>query len=150
LENQFIIRMATPQDGPALLPLLAQLGYPTTLAEIEQRLLNFSRLPKHGVAIALSADKIIGWVAWSATHPFITDQMRFRVEGLVIDQHYRRHGIGKQLMHFVETFAQQWQPAMIELTSSVKRAQEGTHAFYQSIGYNNEGQQAKWYARKAI
>jgi GNAT superfamily N-acetyltransferase len=142
--------MATPQDGPALLPLLAQLGYPTTLAEIKQRLQNFSHLPGHRVAVATVSDQVTGWVAWSASPTFVTDQMRFRIEGLVIDKAYRRHGIGKKLMQFVENFAQQWQPAIIELTSSVKRAQEGTHAFYQSIGYNNEGQQAKWYARKTI
>ena len=146
----FTIRMAEYKDMQSMLLLLAQLGYPATAADFEKRFQTFPHLPGHGVAVATLSDQVIGWVAWSASPIFITNQMRFRIEGLVIDQNYRRHGIGKQLMQFVETFTQQWQPAIVELTSSVSRAQEGTHAFYRSIGYHNEGYQAKWYARKEI
>jgi GNAT superfamily N-acetyltransferase len=145
-----IVRMAEYEDTQAMLPLLAQLGYPATLAECEKRFQAFSSVTGHGIGVATLSNKIIGWVAWSASPVFISDQIRIRIEGLVIDENYRGQGVGKQLMQFVEDFAQQWRPVMIELTSNLRRAQEGTHAFYQSIGYHNAGDKAKWYASKEV
>jgi len=53
-------------------------------------------------------------------------------------------------MKFVEDIAQQDSPAIIDLTSGLRRAQGGTHEFYKRIGYQNEGPMAKLYLRKEL
>ena len=53
-------------------------------------------------------------------------------------------------MKFVEDIAQQDSPAIIDLTSGLRRAQDGTHEFYKRIGYQNEGPMAKLYLRKEL
>lgn len=53
-------------------------------------------------------------------------------------------------MTFVEEFANDFNPYIIELTSGIRRAKDGTHAFYHAPGYQDEGYMAKFYLRKEI
>jgi hypothetical protein len=46
-------------------------------------------------------------------------------------------------MKFVEDIAKHHLPAIIDLTSGLRRAHDGTHEFYKRIGYQNEGPMAK-------
>ncbi|HHY0700115.1 TPA: GNAT family N-acetyltransferase, partial [Legionella anisa] len=81
---------------------------------------------------------------------FVSETTRFHIEGLVVDQGYRNQGIGKKLMITVEEFARQFSPCIIDLTSGLRRAKEGSHDFYKSLGYQNEGHMAKLYLRKVL
>lgn len=144
------LRLATIQDVPFLLPLMAQLGYPTSTEELTKRFESFTTLAGYGVAVACCDLKIIGWIAWSRSQLFVADKVRFHIEGLVIDNNYRSQGVGKQLMAFVENIAREFSPAIIDLNSGVRRAKEGVHDFYRNLGYSNEGLMAKLYLWKEI
>ncbi|MEI8295352.1 MAG: GNAT family N-acetyltransferase [Alphaproteobacteria bacterium] len=144
------IRAATISDIPGMLPLLEQLGYPASLHEAERRFKDFVSLKGYGVAVACISDKVIGWVAWSKTQVFISDNTRFHIEGLVVDEQHRGQGIGKQLMTFVEDYAKGFHPCIIDLTSGLRRAKDGSHEFYKALGYHNEGLMAKLYLRKEL
>ncbi|STX83883.1 acetyltransferase [Legionella donaldsonii] len=50
----------------------------------------------------------------------------------------------------VEEFARKFSPCIIDLTSGLRRAKEGSHDFYKSLGYQNEGHMAKLYLRKML
>ena len=76
--------------------------------------------------------------------------MRFHIESLVVNEKYRGCGIGKKLMLFVEDIARKFSPAIIDLTSGLRRAKDGSHEFYKALGYNNEGHMAKLYLRKEV
>lgn len=39
---------------------------------------------------------------------------------------------------------------IIDLTSGIRRANEGTHQFYNNLGYKNDGYMAKLYLRKEL
>lgn len=54
------------------------------------------------------------------------------------------------LMLFVEAFAEQFSPVIIDLTSGARRAADGSHEFYKNLGYANEGPKAKLYFRKML
>lgn len=144
------IRRAESCDVSDLLPLIDQLGYPTTKKKLLNRFKKFLTFEGYGVAVACDGDQVVGWVAWSKSYFFILDKTRIHIEGLVVDSCYRGQGIGKQLMGFVEEIAQQYYPVIIDLTSGVRRSKDGSHAFYKSIGYHNEGYMAKLYLRKEI
>lgn len=145
------IRFATIQDISGILPLMAQLGYPCSLQELEHRLKIYSGLEGYGVAVATThEDKVIGWVAWSKSTFFISSTTRIHIEGLVIDENYRQKRAGKKLMRFVEEYAKQFTPVIIDLTSGKRRAKDGSHTFYRSLGYQNDGRMAKLYFRKEL
>ncbi|HHF7373672.1 TPA: GNAT family N-acetyltransferase [Legionella bozemanae] len=104
----------------------------------------------YGVLLAEIAGKVVGWIAWSKSYLFVSETTRFHIEGLVVDQGYRNQGIGKKLMITVEEFARKFSPCIIDLTSGLRRAKEGSHDFYKSLGYQNEGHMAKLYLRKVL
>jgi len=51
-------------------------------------------------------------------------------------------------MEFVEEVARKNAPAIVDLTSGIRRAKDGAHQFYNGLGYKNEGPMAKEYLRK--
>lgn len=145
-----IIRHATIDDTPKLLPLLSELGYPATLEDLNRRFLKFVNNPGFGVAVSEMNEEITGLVAWTKTDHLISDATRFSIIGLVVSTSHRGTGIGKKLMKFVEDIAKQHSPAIIDLTSGLRRAKDGSHEFYKHLGYKNEGPMAKLYLRKEL
>lgn len=149
-----IIRQATNNDIPYLLPLIEQLGYPQDLKNLQERFQQFMKQEGYGVAVAANEDKIedkiVGWVAWSKSCLFVEIKTRIHIEGLVVDKKYQGQGIGKMLMKFVEDVAIDHSPCIIDLVSGVRRAKDGTHDFYKRLGYHNEGHMAKLYLRKEL
>ena len=53
-------------------------------------------------------------------------------------------------MSFVEEVASRFSPSIIDVTSGVRRAQEGVHEFYKRLGYNQDGRNAKIFFRKEL
>jgi len=144
------IRKATLSDVKELLPLLDQLGYSTTKEDLAKRFNDFCSIDGYGVAVACIESKIVGFVAWSKSKLFVSDNVRIHIEGLVVDKDHRGKAVGKKLMLFVEEYARSSGPAIIDLTSGLRRANEGTHEFYKKLGYKNEGLMAKLYLRKKM
>lgn len=68
----------------------------------------------------------------------------------MVDEDIRGQGIGRQLMEEAENLARSKGCKIIELTSGLRRAKEGTHEFYKALGYQNEGQMAKLYLCKKM
>ena len=145
-----LVRIAKTSDVPDLLPLMDQLGYPASQEELESRYKRFIKNDNYGVAVAVSEEKLIGFVAWSVSSLFVLDKVRFHIESLVVNEKYRGCGIGKKLMLFVEDIARDFSPAIIDLTSGLRRAKDGSHEFYKTLGYQNDGHMAKLYLRKAV
>lgn len=144
------IRTATLSDVPAMLPLIEQLGYPTTQDILERRFKAFISYEGYGVAVACHNTDVVGFIAWSQSQLFISDKRRIHIEGLVVDNQYRGQGVGKKLMTFVERMAEKYSPIIVDLTSGLRRAKDGSHEFYKTLGYQNEGPMAKLYLRKEI
>lgn len=144
------IRNATIADIPELLPLLEQLGYPVSESKLQERFNHFMQNDGYGIVIAALENTIVGLVAWSKSYRLISDFTRFHIEGIVVNKLYRGRGIGKKLMIFVEVIARQSSPSLVDLTSGLRRAKDGSHDFYKSLGYKNDGLMAKLYLRKEL
>jgi GNAT superfamily N-acetyltransferase len=135
---------------PGALPLLTQLGYPCHLDVLKTRFVRFLENPCYGVAVCEMNAEVLGLVAWSKSDLFVSDTVRFHIEALIVSARHRGKGIGKKLMAWVERVAQQHAPAVIDLTSGLRRASDGSHAFYKRLGYHNDGPMAKLYLRKEL
>ena len=143
-----MIRHATIDDTPKLLPLLSELGYPATLEDLNRRFLKFAKNPGYGIAVCEMNEEIAGFIASTTTDHLISDATS--IVGLVVSTSHRGTGICKNLMKFVEDIAKQHSQAIIDLTSGLRRAHDGTHEFYKHIRYKNESHMAKLYLRKEL
>ena len=135
------IRRATPADLEALTALAAQLGYPSSSAEIEARLRRLSAHPDlHAVYVAETPPgAVVGWM-----HVFISARVESdpfaEIGGLVVDQQQRRAGVGEALVAAAETWARERGLATLRVRSNVVR--EHAHRFYERRGFEQIKQQA--------
>lgn len=144
------IRHTTENDIPEFLLLLAELGYPTSLNDLSHRFKQFLQNKGYGVAVCEINNKVVGFVAWSSSYLFVSNVKRFHIEGIVVDSRHKGSSIGKKLMEFVEDVAKNDSPVIVDLTSGLRRAKDGTHELYKSLVYQNEGKMAKLYLRKEL
>jgi len=132
------IRPATADDSEIISVLLDQLGYPSPVEEIPQRLAAMNNLP---CAIAMVADDpeqgVIGIVT-SHVFPSIHDTEPVAwLTTLVVLDGVRGQGVGSQLVSFVEEWAAKNGAPRITVTSHKRR--ERTHGFYERRGYDYNG-----------
>ena len=128
----FHIRNANRKDAHALALLAAELGYPTTTAEMESRLLRI--IPDRHHAIFIAEDQApIGWI-----QVCLVDSLeggRFaQILGLVISQNQRRSGAGTQLVGKAEEWAKENDCYRIRVRTNIVRSE--AHSFYTKLGFN--------------
>jgi GNAT superfamily N-acetyltransferase len=128
------IRAACLQDAQIIAFLCQKLGYSTQKIEIEQRLKQLQTDKTHGIFIATKTNKVVGWVHVCQCDLLIMPRQAI-VLGVIVDENYRRFGIGKQLMQAAEQWARKCECEAILLRSNIIR-KEG-HIFYEKIGFQN-------------
>lgn len=141
---------ATEDHVSGMLPLMDQLGYPTTLDALKTRFRMFMVKEGNSIVVAIDNAIVVGWIAWARSRFFVDDLWGYRIEGLVVDKTHRGQGIGKKLIQFMEAEVKIDIPCEIELTTYMSRAKDGTHDFYHNLGYRNDGPMAMLYLRKEI
>lgn len=143
------IRKVALCDVKALLPLMAQLGYPITQEQLIARLALYQGY-NDAAWVGLNEDKIIGAIAVHVYDLFHCTERYAKIVSLVVDEPFRRLGVGKQLLDHAERYAREKDCGVLELTSSLKRLKYGSHDFYDSHGYKNDGEYESRYFRKFL
>ena len=136
------IRHATADD-PDVLAILAhlagQLGYPSSLEQVLQRLTSICSRRDHAVLVAEDDDNIVGWV-----HVFGAERLESEpcaeIGGLVIDESQRGRGWGTALLEAAENWAAAQDYPTVRIRSNIIRQQ--AHQFYEKRGYRCAKQQA--------
>jgi GNAT superfamily N-acetyltransferase len=131
------VRNATAADCGALAPLLDQLGYPTTEAEILPRLRRFGI---HGPAVALVATREGKVVGVATGHLMAT--IHAATEGaylttLVVSSEVRGQGIGRMLVEAIEDWARGHGCNRLIVTTALHRTE--THKFYERLEFDFTG-----------
>jgi Predicted acetyltransferase len=132
-----MIRAAMASDAEALSELVTQLGYPASAEEMARRL---ELLPEFSKAIALVAtdsEKVTGMITCHIIRSINSTEPVAQLTTLVVHESVRGTGVGSQLVAAVERFAIENGCEKISVTSGIQR--EGTHKFYQRIGYDLTG-----------
>jgi GNAT superfamily N-acetyltransferase len=131
------IRPAAAADASAIADLLDQLGYPTTVDEVEHRL---QRLRVFGDAIAIVKEMDGRVVGLATGHSFPAIHSATPVAWLttlVVSEGVRGRGVGRELVTAVEEWARRRGAVRISVTSGKQRLH--AHAFYEHIGYELTG-----------
>ena len=114
--------------------LSSQLGYPNAENEIVKRFLRFSESQDYGLFVALSEfNNVIGWVQVNEEPNTLLVGRRADISTLVVDEKFRRNGIGKALLSQAEKWAQLRGIAILQVKSNIRR--DGAHRFYQREGF---------------
>jgi GNAT superfamily N-acetyltransferase len=125
-----LVRAARAQDAERIAMLMAQLGYNVSAAVLYERLER--RGERREVFVAESADGIVGWAGVSVDQTFV-EGFGADLEGLVVDESVRSHGIGERLLEAAEAWARERGCTEIRVRSNVVRKR--AHEFYGRHGY---------------
>lgn len=135
MKDQLIIRDATEQDVNALALLMNELGYPTTVAEMDNRLKKIIRHPDYHTIVVGTNGTIVAMAGLVISLSYEKNAKGARIMAFVTRQEYRNKGIGKALMEAVENRARQLGAEHIAVSSRNIEARQDAHAFYLKIGY---------------
>jgi GNAT superfamily N-acetyltransferase len=134
-QTRIKIRRAKSADAAPIAELSGQLGYPTTPAEIAQRLRHIKPASHHAVLVAESPErKVIGWLHVSVS-PLLETQLRAEVNGLVVSGEERSRGTGALLLSAAEQWARKRGCKSMSVRSNVIR--DRAHQFYLRHGYEH-------------
>ena len=132
------IQRAQHEDCEPIADLSGQLGYPSTSVQIAERLSLMENNPNHAVFVAKDIDAVVGW-AHVVMELHLESGTFAELVGLVVDEHHRGDGVGRQLVETVEQWARDRGCGEMRVRTNVVR--ERTHKFYKQIGYELKKQQ---------
>ena len=137
------VRAATENDIPRILELYSQLAIESSEAEKRQApaldnhrqaFSMINALPGCELLIAEEEGEVIGTMMVMIVPNLSHDAAPWAVvENVVVDNRYRRKGVGKLLMDYIKTRAEEVGCYKIQLSSDKRR--DEAHKFYESIGY---------------
>lgn len=131
------IRDARREDGPALVRLVGQLGYPTTVDALARRLSRLAASAADRLVVAELEGQIVGLASVHVSLALEYDEPAAKLSAIVVDQGYRRRGIGEALVTAMEEEASRRGCRLIFLTTAERRGD--AHAFYRRLGYAETG-----------
>jgi GNAT superfamily N-acetyltransferase len=134
-DNKVRVRRARGADAAAIAELSGQLGYPTTVGEMQGRLRDVLKDREGACFVAVdAAGKVMGWIHVSVT-PLLEVERRAEVNGLVVDQRVRSLGAGAVLLAAGENWARRRRSRTMSVRSNVLRRR--AHGFYLRNGYEH-------------
>ena len=127
------IRPPTEADLPVIAALIGQLGYPTTVAAVRERLTAIERAGGQHLLVAEVDGQVAGLAAVQITRPVQMDGARAELATLVTDDRYRRRGVARALVAEAESIASREGCALFFLRTNKRRAE--SHDFYRALGF---------------
>jgi GNAT superfamily N-acetyltransferase len=131
------MRKARIDDAAGIAELLAQLGYPAEEAAVRGRLERLERSEADATWVAVADGELIGLVGIHVAQVLAYDGDAAKVSEIVVDDRYRRRGIGAQLMQVAEEEARRRGCVVLFLTTAERR--KDAHAFYRRLGFEETG-----------
>lgn len=127
------IREAVEADATQVALLSSQLGYPADSAAIAERLVRIADSIDSVVFVAVANESnLVGWIEVKETEALVSGRTA-GISGLVVDERFRRVGIGRKLVGRAEEWTRERGFDRIGVRSDAAR--EGSHDFYPSIGF---------------
>lgn len=135
-DNAITIRIIEPAEIFSIIPLLQKLGnYSVSEALIKERLQEM--VHQHYECLGVfDGEKLIGTCGlWFQTRHYAGKNVE--MDHVIIDDSYRGHGIGEQLVAFVSDYAKQKSCNWVELNSYVHNFP--SHKFFYNQGFVAKG-----------
>ena len=126
------IRLITENDAVATTTLSKQLGYLLSTEETVENIREVLADKDHAAFVACMDSQVVGWIhvlkaIRIESKPFI------EIGGLVIDENYRKQGIGKLLVYKAREWTKEKHIDKLRVRCNRKRAE--AHEFYLALGF---------------
>jgi GNAT superfamily N-acetyltransferase len=127
------LRPVTLADVAALVGLSGQLGYAIEPDRVEANLRRMLGSRDHCLIAAVDEfDLPVGWIH-GFVRPLVESPLMVELGGLVVDNAWRGHGLGRALLAAVEQWAQAEGVDTLTVRSASQRSD--AHRFYLGLGY---------------
>jgi len=126
------IRSIAEQDAGAINVLSTQLGYTMPIEQTLANIRSVSGTNGHNAFVAIHENKIIGWIG-AAVALQIESAPFCEIRGLIVDERYRGHGIGKLLIEKVKQWSKESGNKTLRLRCNMIRKE--AHLFYHHLGF---------------
>lgn len=133
--NEIQIREAQEKDALKLSELMKQLGYPISTEIILARIKLYQSNQAYFSYVAEINNCVIGSISVAIIDYFHREGRFARIVAMIVDEDYRKQGVGKQLIDRAEQAIKKYHCDFVELTSGMHREGLGSHNFYQKLGY---------------
>ena len=131
------IRDAEDADRTAIAHLLGQLGYPTDDDTVARRLARLRASAADRVFVAELDGEVVGLAGVHVSPSVEHDADAAKVSAIVVDESFRRQGVGHALLEAVETEARARGCVLVFLTTAERRKE--AHEFYRWLGWEETG-----------
>ena len=131
------VREVRIADAARIAELLGQLGYPSDESAVERRLGRLARSDADVTWVAEIEGEVVGLVGIHLSQVLAYDGDAAKVSEIVVDDRYRRQGIGARLMEVAEDGARRRGCIVLFLTTAERR--KDAHAFYRKLGFEETG-----------
>jgi len=134
-EPQLVIKEAVKEDVIALSYLMQELGYETSLEEMQVRFDHIHNHIDYKTFIAWLDKKVVGMAGTTQNYFYEQNGKYVRVLALIVNHSYRHRGIGKILLEAVENWAIEIGATSVLLNCGNRDERKQAHEFYNSRGY---------------
>jgi len=148
-----IIRAATEEDIPRILELYRELAITTSEAErglapsqddYQRVFAEISTMPGHELLVAEEKGEVVGSVVLLIVSNLSHGALPWAlVENLVVDQRYRRQGLGRLLMEYA--IARSKKAGCYKLVLNSNKERREAHRFYSSLGFKASAHGFRFY-----
>ena len=132
------IRTANIHDIKALTSLMEQLGYPTTEDQMTGRLQALAAHPSYHTLVAEMDGHVVGMAGLCQSLFYEQDGCYVRIQAFVVDDYYRRKGIGQKLLEAIECWAVEQGASALVLNSGNREERNAAHQFYKQQGFEGK------------
>lgn len=128
------VRYATIGDAEHVGQLMTELGYPTTVDAMKERLAMILADPRYVTFVADTGRCVIGVAGATLGRYYEKDGTYSHLLVLAVSSEARGHGAGTQLVDAVEDWAVRNGARTVVVNSALHRS--GAHGFYERRGYS--------------
>lgn len=133
--KEILIRDFIVSDISCLTTLTKELGYPTTEAEMRERMAKIVSNENYRTIVAVNNEGIVGYCGMFLYDCWEHNEQVMRIEVLVVSSDARRLGVGKRLIESAEVWALEKGVKIISLNSGNREERESAHKFYPRLGF---------------
>lgn len=138
------IRAVQEKDAGRLADLMGQLGYPSSTEAMLKRIQLYLTNPSYFSYVAEKENNVIGSISVIIADYFHRPGRFARIVSMIVDENYRKQGVGKKIIEAAEKAIKKLDCDFIELTSGQHREEMGSHDFYFSLGYVDAKEKKKY------
>jgi GNAT superfamily N-acetyltransferase len=131
------IRAATAADASPMAVLLTQLGYPSSAAEVRERLAHILADDQYATFVAEIDRAVVGLVGIRLGTYYEKNGLYAHLVVLVVDERHRGSGVGQALVGAAERWATERKARAVLVHSGTQR--RDAHRFYERRGYAATG-----------